>query len=78
MTSKVAHVAIVIVIVIVIVLLYKLFEELSLFLGVLLAENCQQVFSTLCHWRLDCLPIKVVRMMMRIRMRRIFDMHQFQ
>ena len=44
-------------------LLYKLLEELGLLLGVLLAENRQQVLSTLCHWRLDCLIMVMIMLM---------------
>ena len=44
-------------------LLYKLLEELGLLLGVLLAENRQQVLSTLWHWRLDCLIMVVIMLM---------------
>ena len=45
-------------------LLYKLLEELGLLLGVLLAENRQQVLSTLWHWRLDCLIMVVIMLML--------------
>ena len=44
-------------------LLYKLLEELGLLLGVFLAENRQQVLSTLWHWRLDCLIMVVIMLM---------------
>ena len=45
-------------------LLYKFLEEFRLFLGVFLTENCQQVLSTLCHWRLDCLMMMMMMIMM--------------
>ena len=44
-------------------LLDKFLKELSLFLGVLLAQNRQQVLSTLWHWRLDCLWVMTMMMM---------------
>ena len=58
------YIAIPIIVVVKMFLLYKLLEELGLLLGVLLAENRQQVLSTLWHWRLDCLIMVVIMLML--------------